>query len=102
MDAKQQLGDLFPKVLLKLLEDGEIVQTGTDDSGKPVYEKRTASAASLGVIRAYLKDNEVFPAKGTGSPADSLLELARTKGVVSLKLNKDLPPIGDEPDQAVG
>lgn len=84
-DAKHELGDLFPETLLKLLKSGE------------------CDAATMSVIRAYLKDAGLHAAPVEGSSSRSLLDLAKQKGVLNpgtLRLNGELPPLDDSPDAA--
>jgi DNA-binding protein YbaB len=81
MSRVEQIQEEFEKLLFRILTEGELVTVTDKATGESTSVRAEPSAATLGVIRAYLKDTPA-PAKPVQPGAMS--------GVLK-KFAKDLP-----------
>jgi|GEM_PF-6124146 len=90
-DTQKQLADSLDRVMLDILENGEIV---TNETGEAV--RKTPTAAMLRAIHARVKDIGLTPAAIPGSQADRLIRAAGT-----IRFNgKPIPAVDTESDDA--
>lgn len=88
----ERLSDELDKALLDVLVNGREIMTPDGP------QRLQASAADLNVIRQRLKDAGVSAVATEENPIGSLIREMQSRGV---KLQPQLPPIADTPDQAV-